>query len=293
MTVSVVIPAYNAERFIRRTIDSVLAQTWRDLEVLVVDDGSSDRTADLVAAFGPPVACLAGPRRGVSAARNEGVRSSRGALIAWMDHDDEWEPEKTRRQVELFDSSPGIGLIFTQALVIDGEVPCGVFPSIGEPAAFLASAYENLVHWNYIPMSSVMVRRSALEGIQGPFDPAFQLAEDWDLWLRIAARLPAGGIGFIPEPLTRYRIVDGRATERMADLRLEDLRLFERELGSNPWLERSDPRRCLATRHRLHEEAGYWLLREGRNSEARRLLAAAWRMKPASIRPLARIAVSL
>ena len=296
--VSVVIPAHNAAAFIGGTLESVLSQTFSDLEVVVVDDGSADGTRQVVAGAGPPVVLHAGPRRGVSAARNEGVRHSRGDYIAFMDHDDLWEKDKVRRQVELLDADPAVGLVFTQAREMRAAgAPSGapaeeVFPVIEDPASFLGRAYENLAHWNYIPMSSVMVRRSALPGLDegaGPFDPRYLLAEDWDLWLRIAAD---HRIAFIPEPLTRYVIRPGRATERMADLRLEDIEIFERELRSCPTLRASDPGRCRDTLRRLNDEAAYWLLREGRRAEARRCLRRAWRLMPLSIKPLAKIVAS-
>ena len=289
--VSVVIPAYNAEPFIERTLDSVLAQGVADLEVIVVDDGSEDRTRELVAARGAPVTLVQGPRRGVSLARNAGVHLARGEYVAFLDHDDLWEPGKLSRQVAVLGADPQAALVFTQATLVQGARATRVFPVIPDPPAFLARAYENLVHENYIPMSSVMVRRAALSGLDGsgPFDPRLHLAEDWELWLRIAER---HRLAFIPEPLTRYLIVPGRATERIAELRLEDLSVFRQQLRANPWLATADAARCRATHHRLLEEAGYWLLREGRRREARRALRAAWRLKPRSLKPLAFMAAS-
>jgi len=88
-------------------------------------------------------------------------------------------------------------------------------------------------------------------------------------------------------------IVEGRATERMGDLRLEDIAIVRDQLRRHPWLVRNDPRRCRDTLHRLHEEAGYWLMKEGRRVEARRVLSEAWRIKPSSLGPLARLLASL
>ena len=237
--VSVVIPAYNAAAFIERTLESVLAQDFPDLEVIVVDDGSADGTHDIVSAMGAPVVTVRGPGRDVSLARNAGVRLAKGEYIAFMDHDDLWEQGKIRRQVEALDAEPGAGLVFTQARLMEGGRLTRVFPSIPHAPSSLENAYENLVHENYIPMSSVMVRRASLPGLDGsgPFDPGLHLAEDWDLWLRIAERHK---IVFIPEPLTRYVIVPGRATERIADLRLEDLAVFQKQIRANPWLASSD-----------------------------------------------------
>jgi glycosyltransferase involved in cell wall biosynthesis len=295
MKVSVVIPAFNAASFIRRTIDSALGQIGADLEVIVVDDGSTDGTADLVSAIGSGVRLACGPRRGVSAARNEGVRLARGRYIAFMDHDDLWEPGKVRRQADLLDADPRVTLVFTQARTEREGRVLETFPVLADPEAFLRKAYENLVHWNYIPMSSVMVRRDRLSDLDGsgPFDPRYRLSEDWDLWLRIVREAGPGGVAFIAEPLTRYMIVKGRSTERMADLRLEDIAIFKEQISARPDLASGDPRRCRATLYRLHLEAGYWLLKEGRRAESRKNLGAAWRLNRASLQPLKYLVASL
>lgn len=295
MKISVVIPAYNAEGFIRATLESVLRQNVKDLEVVVVDDGSADQTREVVSSFGPMVTLVTGPRRGVSAARNTGVSVCRGLYVAFMDHDDLWEPGKLARQAAILDADPRAALVFTQARVEREHCLVEIFPQIPDPARLLSAAHENLLHWNYIPMSSVMARRASLpagEG-EGPFDSRFRFSEDWDLWLRMAATSGPGALAFIPEPLTRYQIVKGRATERMADLRLEDIQIFEEQLGAHPELGRSDPQRCRSTRYRLREEAGYWLLREGRAAEARRQLREAWRLKPFSPKPLKYLVASM
>jgi len=293
MKVSVIVPAHDAERFIRRTLDSVMAQTHPDIETIVVDDGSTDSTARIVGGFGDRVRLVTGPCRGVCIARNEGFRLSTGESIAFLDHDDVWEPDKLRRQVEILRGDPGAGLVFTQARVEGQGDAAEIFPQIENPADLLADAHLNLLHWNFIPMSAVLVRRSVLESLEGPFDPRYRLSEDWDLWLRIVSRLPRGGIRFIAEPLTRYVIVEGRATERMADLRLEDIEIFRKQLDEHPGLVSRDPRRCRSTLYRLHEEAGYWLMKEGRGPEARRMLKAAWRLRPSSLKPLKYLVASV
>jgi len=294
--VSVVIPAHDAEPFLAATIASALGQTLAPLEVLVVDDASRDATRDVASSFGSPVRVLQGEGRGVSAARNLGMAAARGEWIAWLDHDDLWEPEKLDRQVRIVRDDPRAGLVFTEARVepADGgpAVAAEVFPLIDDPARLLANPLGELAHWNFVPMSSVMTSRGALQGLDGPFDTRYQLSEDWDLWLRIARRYPRG-LRFIDAPLMRYRIVSGRATQRMGDLRLEDIAIFEDLMRACPALQAADPRRCRDTRHRLRREAGYWLLKEGRGAEARAHLREAWRLRPGSLRPLGLLAASL
>ena len=104
--ISVVIPAYNAGRFIRRTIDSVLAQTYTDYEIIVVDDGSTDNTAEIVKSYGSKVRYIYQQNAGDGAARNTGIYAAKGEWIAFLDHDDEWLPEKLRLQMELLKRNP-------------------------------------------------------------------------------------------------------------------------------------------------------------------------------------------
>jgi hypothetical protein len=292
----VVIPAHDAALFLRETIASALAQTLPPLEVVVVDDASRDATREVAAAFGPPVRLLRGEGRGVSAARNLGMAEARGEWIAWLDHDDLWDPRKLERQGRVVQDDPEAVLVFTQARVeAPGDPAEGapeIFPQLDQPARLLEDALAELAHWNFLPMSSVMTRRSALARLDGPFDTRYRLSEDWDLWLRVAMRWPRG-LRYIGEPLTRYRIVAGRATARMADLRLEDIAIFEDLMRSCPALQARDASRCRDTRHRLRREAGYWLMKEGRGPEARAQLREAWRLRPGSLRPLGLLAATL
>jgi len=110
--ISVVIPAHNSGPHLRPTLDSVLAQTYRPLEVIVVDDGSADGTPETVESYGPPVVLLRQQRRGHPAARNAGIRAASGEFLSFLDHDDLWTPEKLSRQMECFRLDPDLDLVF-------------------------------------------------------------------------------------------------------------------------------------------------------------------------------------
>jgi hypothetical protein len=176
-----------------------------------------------------------------------------------MDHDDLWEKDKLARQAALLDGDPGIAFVFTQARVERDGSWSRSSPD-RRPCRLPGPAYENLVHWNYVPMSSVMARRDRLLALSGdgPFDPRFRLSEDWDLWLRLARAAGPGGVAFVAEPLTRYVILPGRATERMGDLRLEDLVILDEQLRTDPGLVARDPARC--PRHAAPPRAGGGIL---------------------------------
>lgn len=193
LRVSVVIPVYNGAAFIARAVRSVLAQGYRAAEVIVVDDGSTDGTGAALAGFGRAIRLVRIPNGGVSNARNVGIRASTCPFIAFLDADDVWDPDKLRRQVQVFADWPGVGLVCCDFLTSDGTGSgASHFATLG-PADDLVfdrplpgSALPPLIRRNVVGTSSnVMVRRDVL-GQAGFFDPCYRQAEDYDLWLRCA-----------------------------------------------------------------------------------------------------------
>lgn len=209
--VSVVIPAYNAERTLADTVESVLAQTLDDVETLIVNDGSTDGTAALANRFGGPVRCLSTANGGVSTARNVGIGAARGRYVAFLDADDQWETQKLQRQVELLEADPDIGVAYTGIRRVDdeqqtvGSVPAVAFPDLCR-ALLLYSGVVNI--------SSSVVRRS----LAPMFDPRFSQCADWDFFLRLSlvTRFVA-----ISDLLVRYRTSPGRMSS--------DVGLLERD----------------------------------------------------------------
>lgn len=196
-TVSVVIPAYNAEPFVAMTVKSVLQQTYQDLEVIVVDDGSTDRTAAALEEFGDRIRVHRQANAGVAAARNAGVELSSGSWIAFLDADDLWLPNKLERQL----ASHRAPLVYTDRFNIGARgglplVQSGV-TKMHDGDVFLPLLLEG----NFITNSSVLIRREVFDATGG-FAAGVSPAEDWDLWLRVAERHP---VAFCPEPLVRYR----------------------------------------------------------------------------------------
>ena len=197
--VSVVIPAHNHARFLPEALASVQQQTWRDFDVLVVDDGSTDNTAAVVAGFAPHVRYLYQQNAGPSSARNTGIRHTRGEYVAFLDADDTWMPEKLALQVAYLDAHPDAGLVFTKVLVMsEGGQPLYTYP---HRYRYECRAFERLLLWPYGSMNVVMVRRTCFERF-GLFDESLPAAEDWDMWLRVA---PFYRLGFLDRPLGTYR----------------------------------------------------------------------------------------
>lgn len=190
-SISAVIPAYNAARFIRRAINSVLAQTRPVGEVLVVDDGSCDGTADLVEEYGRPVRVIRQANAGPSAARNNGARVAAGEWIAFLDADDAWLPQKLERQSPLLDCSD-VGAAHCHTVNMAPRF------SYEGPLTF-----ETLWQQNRIGTSTTIVRKAAWEALGG-FDEDSRLIgiEDYNFWLRMLA---AGWrIACCPEELSEY-----------------------------------------------------------------------------------------
>ncbi len=212
--VSVVIPAFNAEAFIRETIESVKAQTVAGVEVIVVDDGSTDRTREEVERFGAPVRLLRQQRGGAAQARNAGVAAAQGEWLAFLDADDTWLPDKLERQ--LADAArTGAPLLFTDRLNIGARGPLPERQSDIQPL-IEGDIFESLLLGNFITTSSVLLRREVFDEVgQFSADPLLPPAEDWDLWLRVAHAHRAAACR---TPLVRYRHVAtgaSRNVERM------------------------------------------------------------------------------
>ncbi len=200
--VSAIITAFNGEAFIAPAIESVLGQTRPVDEIVVVDDGSTDRTAAIVERYrSQGVRLVRQENRGCSEARNRGIAETTGSLIAFLDCDDLWVSEKTERQMEHLLGHPEVGLVTCDPWWWDAEAnQLAVRPL--RPGNTQGAIRRRLAIRNYLGNpSAVMVRRSALE-VVGVFDPAEIYAEDWEMWRRIASRFE---VAIVRAPLMVYR----------------------------------------------------------------------------------------
>jgi len=192
--VSVIIPTFNRADWLAESIGSVLDQTYPHLELIVVDDGSTDHTSEVVQEFGNALTYLCGDHQGVSAARNRGAKVSQGTLIAFLDSDDMWRPGKVATQVALLQQRPEVEVCYTDEIWIRHGVRVNPKQIHQKHTGWL---FEPSLPRCIISPSSIMLQRSLWERLGG-FDERLPACEDYDLWLRMTVRVP---VALIAEPL--------------------------------------------------------------------------------------------
>lgn len=202
--VSVIIPTYNRANYVVEAIESVFNQTYRNMETIVIDDGSTDDTQEKISQLRDRIKYIYQDNRGPAIARNWGIRASQGEFIAFLDSDDVWLAEKLELQIGLLESRREVGLVYSDAFRSYGNT--GIIEKDTEFVRLKPYAgwtFGHLFRDNFIHTSTVVVRKRCLEEV-GVFDEGgnFVPAEDYDLWLRIAARYQ---IDYINKPLIKYR----------------------------------------------------------------------------------------
>lgn len=252
-------PVYNGQRYLREAIDSVLAQTYSPLELIAVNDGSTDGSAELLASYGDRIVTLQQPNQGVGVARNAGMTRARGEFVAFLDQDDWWRPEKLAAQVALMQLDASLGLVHTEVAHYDNARRSFRKP-LGPPGTekLVGSCYRRLLRENLISNSSVLVRAAALQRV-GLCDPqiAGNSIQDYDLWLRIARHY---SFGFVPQPLTVLRVHAEQGTWNRRLMCGEEARLLERIVAEEGLAGEREVRQRMAALYDLlataHLDAG-------------------------------------
>jgi glycosyltransferase involved in cell wall biosynthesis len=224
--VSVIIPTYNCEQFIGRAINSALAQTYRDFEVIVVDDGSTDRTQSLVAGYGDAVHYVYQSNQGASAARNAALTRAGGEFIAYLDADDLWDPEKLVRQIAYLDAHPACGFVHTEVSVIDEQdkVLYARFNHDTGRAVPQGRCVRDVLLRSHIQTLTVLERRIAFNDA-GNFDLRLPVAQDYLHWILIVLR--GYEVGYLPEPLGQYRWREGSLMSSQRRLLDDFVKIYE------------------------------------------------------------------
>jgi glycosyltransferase involved in cell wall biosynthesis len=276
--VSAVVTTYNYARFLPDALDSVLAQSHRDLEVVVVDDGSTDDTDAVVARYAERgVRYVRRERGGAGRARNTGLELTSAPLVAFLDADDAWLPDRVAAGVSHLRRYPDLALVAAHAFACDVELrPTAVVPAATRAAGHMLD--ELLVDNVVLNPSSVLLRRSALEAAGGFSEIPF--GEDWDTWIEIAKRFP---IGFIDRPLALVRRHEGSVSPTSYRDRLDNHReIVERHLsGYRPAWRKPVIRRRAASVAYFH--AGVGTAKSGNRRLARRYAVTAAAMDPVTL----------
>ena len=277
--VAVVIPTYNCAQYLARALASAAAQTYRDFQLFVIDDGSTDNTEEIVAKF----ACVFEKQQhaGQAAARNRGISISSSPYVAFLDADDAWLPQKLEKQIAFLESHPDIGLVC-----------CDCADGGSEPLARSALCvpqyprFEHLARECFIFTPTVVVRRECLEECGG-FNESIKVSEDFNLWLKIASRRK---VAFVPETLAmRYKRPESLSLTTTPDEACaQGIAALEDVIRSCPQLRRAQRRainRELAVRYYTY---GSFLLSAAHRCESRPNFLAAWRQQPRNWRAFAK-----
>lgn len=225
-TVSVIIPDYNQAHFLSAAIESVLRQSYPAHEIIVVDDGSSDNSREVVGQFNGRVRYIRQDNQGLAGARNTGLRASTGELIGLLDADDEWTPDYLETMVGLADENPEVPVFYCMAQCMDvngNDLP----QVVGGPPAAPDRVYHLLLRQNFIIPSTVLFRRKPVLDA-GMFDAALRSCEDWDLWLRLLPDLKLVGSS---RNLVRYRVHGSSLSTNVEGMQDATKKVVEKHFG--------------------------------------------------------------
>lgn len=221
--ISIVIPAYNAELCLRETLDSALRQTYPAHEIIVVDDGSRDRTEEIARSFGDRIRYIKQQNQGIAGARNTGIRAATGDWVAFLDHDDLFLPEKLEKEVAAAEKNPQLVVVYSAFMYLYSDGTTKRMPPFPARRLWPALRYRTPI----LPSTSI-IRRSALEEI-GCFNtsPRTHMIDDWDLWFRLMQRYSSKAFQEVPESLTMYRWWENNASKNYMPLTANVLNLLD------------------------------------------------------------------
>lgn len=289
--VSIIIPVYNGERFIQGAIESVLCQTVQDFELIVVDDGSTDRSKEIVLKIPAPVIYVHQQNAGTAAARNRGVLATQGEYIAFLDQDDQWYPGKLAAQIRQLDDNPQFGVVYSDIDIIDEQsriIDTGHLKNwrdMPEQGPFLG-IFPEFPRPDVYPSAALMRRESFLRA--GMFDPAFKRNnfEDVDLWFRMVKQ-KVGEFYFHPESLVQIRRHPFQGGHNR-DAWEENWLLCADKLLQ---LYRDDPRRFQLRRKvaRIYSKKAKNVKRAGDRAQAKTYFKKAFRCNPYDLKTLERL----
>jgi glycosyltransferase involved in cell wall biosynthesis len=292
--VSVIIPTYNCSRYLPEAVESALAQTYQDYEIVIADDGSTDGTQELINRWDGRLVYAFQENRGLSAARNFAVSRASGEFLAYLDADDVWFPDKLERQVRFMTENRQCGLVHGDVSIIDedGEVIHRRYNVECKRVIHQGKCLEGLIHYSTVVVPSVMERRACFEEVGG-FDETLRSVEDYLHWVQIA--LGGHEFGYIEEPVAMYRWRSGSLSRNESQMTEAMVRVC-RILLNDPKLrlhESQSVRRVLEAREgELQASLPYVYRMEGRFDLARKEAVRLIGRSPNSAKPYLELAKS-
>jgi glycosyltransferase involved in cell wall biosynthesis len=273
--VSVITTTYNRAHYVREAIDSALAQTYPNVEIIVVDDGSTDETQAVLKGYGDKISHFYQNNQGLSAARNLGIKNSSGEYLAFLDDDDIWLPEKLELQVAYMEAHPEVGMVHADMFVLS-ERSGDSRPRKREFSRPIPSGYvlPELIQRNFILVCTALVRRSCLD-TAGLFDPELRAAEDYNLWLRIARRF---SITYMDRPLAICRLHTTNMTRDSLFMQEWHLKALKKATGLNTEILHEVGKNIV--RFTISFKTAYMFFSQELYKEARLNFAEALRFKP-------------
>ena len=231
--VSIIIPAYNAESTIKCTIRSVHKQTYRDYELIIIDDGSTDRTVEIVREIADDrLKLFSYKNAGLPTARNRGIQQATGEYIAFLDADDLWTRDKLEKQVAVLETNPEVGVVYSQTYCIDSQ---SNFLYYCNPVCFAGDVLKELFLTNFLHNgSNPLIRQQAIATV-GKFDSSLNSSEDWDYYLRLAALYP---FAVVPKYQVLYRQTENNMSSNVARVKQASYTVLERAYQKHPQLQR-------------------------------------------------------
>ena len=286
--VSVLLPVFNRAALVGEAIQSALAQTYTDLEVVVVDDGSTDGTAAKVRSFTDRrIRLIQQENRGIGGALNTALRAARGRYLARIDSDDLWLPELLAVEVPILEADAAVGLVYprAQAMDIHGR-PLSQFQ--GAPERYPGHTFASLLYGNHVCQLGILIRRECVAAAGG-WDESLLAYEDWDLWLRLSRLC---GFRFVDRVLARFRLHPGRSTAatrtRLARLTADPIRILDRAFAQPDLPSKALAVKPLAYRN-AYTEMGLRCLSAGAWRQALGYFSQAVRVAPRAPGALVRI----
>ncbi|MDX9703487.1 MAG: glycosyltransferase [Candidatus Auribacterota bacterium] len=268
--VSVIIPTYNSVRFLSDTIDSVLNQTFDDIEIIVVDDGSTDNTSELMARyvsrFPDKIKYIKQRNQGPAIARNTGASYGNAEYIAFLDSDDLWLKEKLETQLAFFEKYPEYSFSYSDVYAMDEDGNIGkTMMRLKHPVS--GEFFYNLLKENFISLPTSMIRRKCFDKVGGfSADPQIISTEDHHLWLKMA-RYYKGG--YIDKPLAKYRIHSGSLSSQCICQRKRELLVIDKIAQEFPDMYATGLKHFRDAKSRLNFEIGFICYRNNEFDKAR------------------------